>query len=107
MPLILFASHDGNEIREVIAESGVSLMRAAVDNGIDEILAECGGACSCATCHCYIDDRWLPGLEAPSTLESALLEAVMEPAHNSRLSCQITVEEAHEGMLVTLPARQL
>ena len=58
MPLVNFFDHDGNQY-EVNVEAGTTIMQAAIDNGIDGIAAECGGACSCATCHCYVDDAWL------------------------------------------------
>ena len=58
MPLVTFISFDGSE-QEVHVASGTTLMHAATDNGVAGILADCGGACSCATCHCYVDDAWL------------------------------------------------
>ncbi|MAK43759.1 MULTISPECIES: 2Fe-2S iron-sulfur cluster-binding protein [Spongiibacter] len=105
MPLITFISHNG-EAREVEAESGHSLMQAALDGGIDDILAECGGSCSCATCHCYIDEPWRSKLPAADDMEQGILDGVLEPEEGSRLSCQIEVRDDLEGMEVRLPASQ-
>jgi len=105
MPLIKFISHDGNE-QEVHAAAGTSVMHAAVDNGIDGIIAECGGACSCATCHCYIDETWLSKLEDPSAIEKEMIECVLDPESNSRLSCQVVVTDELEGLVVRLPENQ-
>lgn len=105
MPLITFINANG-DAWEAEAQTGQSLMRAAVDNGIDGILAECGGACSCATCHCYIDSPWFEALPPKDSMESSMLDAVLEPRENSRLSCQVDVTEAMDGMTVHLPASQ-
>ena len=105
MPLITLINNNG-DAWEAEAKSGQSLMRAAVDNGIDGILAECGGACSCGTCHCYIDAPWFDQLPPASDMENSMLEAVLEPQDNSRLSCQLEVTDAMEGMTVHLPASQ-
>jgi ferredoxin, 2Fe-2S len=105
MPLIKFVSHDGNE-QEVHAASGTSVMHAAVDNGIDGIIAECGGACSCATCHCYVDEAWLSKLEEPSAIEKEMIECVLDPEPNSRLSCQVVVTDELDGLVVRLPENQ-
>lgn len=105
MPTVNFLTHDGQE-RIVEAEAGSSLMQAAVDNGIDEILAECGGACSCATCHCYIDPAWANRLEAADDTEKQLVECALNPNEFSRLSCQVTVTEELDGIVVNLPESQ-
>jgi len=105
MTLITFVAHDGNRT-EVHAEAGSSVMRAALDNGVAGIEAECGGACSCATCHCYVDDAWQSLLVAPSELEQDMLECVNDPQPSSRLSCQIVITPGLDGLVVTLPASQ-
>lgn len=105
MPLITFISHDEYET-EVEAEVGSSLMQAAVDNGVDGILADCGGACACATCHCYIQAPWGAMVPKAEELEKDMLDCVSEPADNSRLSCQIQVTEEMAGMVVRLPSKQ-
>mgnify|MGYP000456786916 CR=1 FL=1 len=105
MPKIVFVSPNGDE-QEVHVTIGTSIMQAAVDNGIDAIVAECGGACSCATCHVYIDETWLPKLVPRSDIESDMIECVIDPEPNSRLSCQIAIEDSLDGIVVRLPASQ-
>ena len=78
MTSVVFINHRGEE-REVTASTGTSIMQAAVDNSVDGIVAECGGTCSCATCHCYIDDAWFAKLEPPGDLERDMLECVLTP----------------------------
>ena len=106
MPLIKFITHDGGEY-EANAAPGDSIMSAAVASGIDAILAECGGSCSCATCHCYIDEKWLDKIPAAEDVEIAMLDYVLEPKTNSRLSCQVELSEAHDGLVVHLPESQV
>ncbi len=105
MPQITFVSHDG-EAKEVHVESGTNLMQAAVDNGVDGILGECGGVCSCATCHCYIDDAWVSKVPAAEELETDMLDCVLEPKETSRLSCQVEVDDSLDGIVVHLPESQ-
>jgi 2Fe-2S ferredoxin len=105
MPQIIFISHDGRE-QEVDAASGVSVMQAAVDNYIDGIHAECGGACSCATCHCFVDEAWQGKLPAPDPVELQMIECAIDPQPNSRLSCQLAITDALDGLIVRLPMRQ-
>jgi len=87
-------------------EVGSNLMQGAVSNLIDGIVAECGGGCSCATCHVYIAENWLDKVEAPSDMELAMLGCVPEPKANSRLSCQIVVTEELDGLVVHVPESQ-
>ncbi len=105
MTRVRFVSADG-KVREVEATNGSSLMQAATDNAIAEIVAECGGACSCATCHCYIDEAWTAKLPKADEIEQAMLECALEPRENSRLSCQITVSDELDGITVHLPEAQ-
>jgi 2Fe-2S ferredoxin len=106
MPRITFAEHDGRE-REVDIRAGWSLMQGARAAGIDGIIAECGGTCACATCHCYVDAAWLAKLPPPAPEELQMLENVAdERLAGSRLSCQIRITDALEGLRVSLPARQ-
>lgn len=105
MALVTYISHDGNSI-EVDVRPGTSVMQAAVDNMIDGIVGECGGSCSCATCHCYIDDAWVSRLPPASGMEKDMLECVLEPRPNSRLSCQVVVTEQLDGLVVRLPESQ-
>jgi ferredoxin, 2Fe-2S len=88
-------------------EPGLSLMQGAINNNVRGIIAECGGACSCATCHVYIDESWTGRLEKKGEMEEAMLEAVMDEQPNSRLSCQIKVTDALEGLIVRMPPKQV
>ena len=81
-------------------------MQGAVDNMIDGILAECGGCCSCATCHCYIEESWQDKVDPASDMETDLLDCVTDPKDTSRLSCQIKVTDALDGLIVHLPESQ-
>ena len=84
-----------------------SLMRAAVDAGIDAIKADCGGTMSCVTCHVYVDPGWASRLPPPSADEGAMLEMTAAPRRpTSRLSCQIALVGAFDGLTVTLPSTQ-
>jgi len=105
MPLVKYIEADGREV-EVDVAAGNTLMQGAVDNMIDSILAECGGACACATCHCYVDEAWVEKTGEASDIEKELLEAVMDQRDNSRLSCQIKVTEEMDGLVVHLPESQ-
>ncbi|HXR01550.1 MAG TPA: 2Fe-2S iron-sulfur cluster-binding protein [Pseudomonas sp.] len=105
MPLITFITHNG-DVRDVHVAAGVSVMQAALDNGVDAILGECGGACSCATCHCYIDPAWYDMAGAPGATEQAMIECALEPMATSRLGCQVIVTQTLDGIVVRLPASQ-
>ncbi|MFC4312544.1 2Fe-2S iron-sulfur cluster-binding protein [Steroidobacter flavus] len=106
MPKVTYIEFNG-EHRVVDVTTGRSVMQAAVENNVRGIIAECGGACSCATCHVYVDDAWSARLDAKSEDETAMLEAVCEPRPNSRLSCQIKVTEALDGLVVSMPEKQV
>lgn len=92
---------------EVSVTAGVSVMEGAVDNDVPGIVAECGGSCSCATCHVYLDPEWLEHIGPPSTHETDMLACVMDRQENSRLSCQIPVGEELDGLVVRLPEFQI
>ncbi len=100
-----FINHLG-ETKIVEAESGHSLMEAAVKNGVRGIDADCGGACSCATCHCYIDEQWLSQTGCAEGDEEAMLEYAFEVKPNSRLSCQVKLNTEMDGIKIHLPAQQ-
>jgi 2Fe-2S ferredoxin len=86
---------------------GWSLMQGAVSQGVQGIEAQCGGACSCATCHCYVDPAWVAKLPPPAEAESLMLTNVAaEQRATSRLSCQIHIEPGLEGLVVAFPDRQ-
>jgi 2Fe-2S ferredoxin len=106
MPTITFIDQDGNE-REIEAETGSTVMENAINNDIPGILATCGGSCSCATCHVYVDDAWVDKLPPPELDESDMLDTAHDLQENSRLSCQIKVTEELDGLIVTTPPRQI
>lgn len=106
MPRITFVDHRG-AARTVEIPAGHSLMEGAVNNDVAGILADCGGACSCATCHVLIDPDWVDALPPREAMEEDMLEFAVEPGPTSRLSCQITITDALDGLIVTLPASQL
>ena len=106
MATITYIEHNGTE-HVLDIEDGTSIMQGAINNNVRGILADCGGACSCATCHVYVDSQWLDKLDAQSEMEEIMLEEVCEPQDNSRLSCQITVSQALDGMVVRMPEKQV
>lgn len=107
MPVINFVEFDGTRRRVEVAE-GENVMRGALYNDVPGIVGECGGACSCATCHCYIDPAWAAAVGGPqSTQEKDLLEGTAsEVRPDSRLSCQVVVTSDLDGLMVHLPERQ-
>ena len=92
--------------RTIDGEDGSTVMEAAIKNNIPEIVAECGGACACATCHVYVDDAWLAKVGKPTGMEEDMLDFAYDVKPNSRLSCQIKVSPALDGLRVTTPDRQ-
>jgi len=106
MPQVVFIDHQGADSR-VDAPIGRSLMQVAVDHGISGILGDCGGSCSCATCHGYVDEPWLAKLPPRSETEVFMLEGVPEPRETSRLCCQIRMTPDLDGIVVRLPEEQV
>ncbi len=106
MPKIVFIQPDG-QARTVEATVGQSVMEVATGNLIPGIVGECGGSCSCATCHVYVADAWFDRLPPADEMEAGMLEGAIEPGPLSRLSCQIQVSEALDGLSVTIPAGQV
>jgi 2Fe-2S ferredoxin len=106
MAIITFIEHDGT-VHKVQARIDRSVMQIAVEHSVPGILADCGGSCSCGTCHAYIDAAWSERLPPVSESESFMLEAVIDPAAGSRLCCQIAMSEELDGMIVRLPEQQL
>lgn len=105
MPHVTFVSHSGAS-RTVEGDVGQSVMEVARRNGVEGIVGECGGSAACATCHIYIDANWRGATGAPSTDESDMLDFVFDRRAGSRLSCQIRLRSALDGMVVQTPARQ-
>ena len=105
MPKITFIQHTG-ETKVVNASVGQSVMEAATGDMVPGIVGECGGSCSCATCHVYIDESWFGRLAPPDEMELGMLEGAVEPGPLSRLSCQIKVTEELDGLIARIPAGQ-
>ena len=106
MPKVTLIEHTG-ESHTIAAGRGQSLMQAAKSEMVPGILAECGGNCSCATCHVYVDPAWLERLSPPTVEERDLLECVTEVRDNSRLSCQIWLSDDLDGLIVQVPESQI
>ncbi len=105
MPRIVFIEPDGAR-REIDAPAGVTLMQTARQHGVRGIVAQCGGACACATCHVYVAPQWMAKLPPREDMEEGMLESAWEPRPNSRLSCQIHLTAALDGLEVTVPEQQ-
>jgi 2Fe-2S ferredoxin len=101
MPRLIVTTREG-ETREVQAEAGLSVMEAIRENGFDELLALCGGCCSCATCHVHVADEWLQMLPPRSDDEDDLLDSSDHRNERSRLACQIAFGDALDGLRVTI-----
>ncbi len=105
MPRVTFFEFNGAR-HDVDATNGVSLMRAAVDNNVPGIDADCGGACACATCHVYVDPDWLVHTGARTEMEESMLSFAAGTQENSRLACQIDMNDALDGIVLHLPEGQ-
>jgi 2Fe-2S ferredoxin len=102
---ITYKDADGQG-RTVEAQEGSTVMETALREGIPGIEAECGGACACATCHVYVDEAWMEVVGKREQMEEDMLDFAFEVRPNSRLSCQIKVTPALDGLVVTTPPRQ-
>lgn len=105
MVKITFVEQNGTR-HEVEAEPGMTVMEAAVKNSVPGIAAECGGACSCATCHVYVEEEWRGPTGEPQQMEEDMLDFAFDVRKESRLSCQIKVTEALDGLTVRVPEKQ-
>ena len=105
MPKITYIEHDGKK-HIVDAPVGTTVMENAIKNGVPGIVAECGGACSCATCMVHVDEAWADRLVPRSTAEEDMLDFAFDVQPTSRLSCQIKVTEELDGLVVHTPAQQ-
>ena len=105
MARITFIAADGARY-EVGAENGSTVMENAIRNGVPGIEAECGGACACATCHVYVDEAFRSVTGEPEPMEQDMLDFAYDVRPSSRLSCQIRVTDALDGLVVTVPERQ-
>jgi len=106
MAEITYIEFDGTE-HEVDVPSGLSVMEGAIDNNIPGIEAECGGMCSCATCHVYVDPAWAKATGLPNGIEQGMLESALDLQKTSRLSCQIEVSDELDGLVVRMPELQI
>ena len=105
MTKITYVTAQGERI-ETEGEIGSTVMETAIMNAVPGIVAECGGACTCATCHVYIDDAWREAVGGPSSMEEDMLDFAFDVKDASRLSCQIKVRDALDGLVVHVPTRQ-
>ena len=106
MVSVTYVAHGGAR-RVIDVAEGDTVMQAAVDNAVGGIVAECGGGLACATCHCYVDEAWTLRVGQPSAAENDMLEATSEERKpTSRLSCQIVLVPALDGLVVHLPKTQ-
>jgi 2Fe-2S ferredoxin len=105
MPRITFVDFGGTA-RTVDADVGLTVMEAAMQNGVPGIDAECGGGCACATCHVYVDEEWREIVGPAQPMEEDMLDFASDVRANSRLSCQIEVRPELDGLVVHTPTRQ-
>lgn len=103
MPKLIVTTREGEE-RELTGEAGLSVMEVIRDAGIDELLALCGGCCSCATCHVHVDPEFVSKLPKMSADEDDLLDSSADRNETSRLSCQVEFTDALDGLRVTIAA---
>ena len=106
MPAVIYIEHNGDTIRAE-APLNRNLMQVALDNSVAGILGDCGGSCSCATCHGYVDAAWADRLPPISETEAFMLEGVPEPRPTSRLCCQIRMTPKLDGIVINLPLEQV
>ena len=105
MAKITYIEHNGKTyVVEVL--NGLSVMEGAVQNNIPGIDADCGGSCACATCHVYVDEKWFNKLPNKEDAEEDMLDMAFEPNKSSRLTCQITVIDDLDGLVVKMPSKQ-
>jgi len=105
MAKITYIAHDGSS-RTIEVKPGLTVMEGAVKNNVPGIDADCGGACACATCHVYVGEAWLDRVGTASAMEESMLDFAEGVQPNSRLSCQIKVTDALDGLTVTTPESQ-
>jgi 2Fe-2S ferredoxin len=105
MTRITYIEHNGTE-HVIDANNGESVMEAAINNLVPGIDADCGGACSCGTCHVFVDEAWVQAVGEPGEFEEPMLDINPERSANSRLSCQIDISDELDGLVVRLPEFQ-
>jgi ferredoxin, 2Fe-2S len=105
MPKIIYIENSGKS-KNVEVENGLSLMEGAVQNDIPGIDADCGGSMACATCHVYVEEKWLDKIPKAEDAEVDMIDMAYEPKSNSRLSCQIIINDELDGLTVKIPLKQ-
>ena len=105
MAKITYIEHNGTQHTHE-GENGMTVMEVAIKNGVPGIDADCGGACACATCHVYVDAKWLEAVGGRNEMEEDMLDFAFGVEDNSRLSCQIKVSDELDGLIVTTPEQQ-
>ena len=106
MPTLICTEHNGT-IHRVHAENGQTVMQAVVQAMVPGLIGDCGGSCNCATCHAYIDADWVQRLSPAESMETGMLEYAIEPRANSRLTCQLWITGALDGLAIRLPRTQI
>ena len=105
MAKITYVEHSGKP-HTIQVQNGLTVMEGAVQNDIPGIDADCGGSMACATCHVYVKEEWFNKLPKKEDGEEDMLDMAYEPSKFSRLSCQLTVSDELEGLVVNLPEKQ-
>lgn len=105
MTKVIFVQPDGSQ-KEVEAENGATLMETAIRNDISGVIGECGGACTCATCHIYVGQDWMERVGPPTMMEEDMLDFAYDIRPSSRLSCQIKINDEFDGLTVEVPKDQ-
>ena len=105
MPKITYKDKSGNS-KTLEVEKGLTVMEGAIQNNVPGIDADCGGSMACATCHVYVEEKWLDKLPKAEEAEIDMIDMAFEPKKNSRLSCQLIVSDDLDGLKVTTPSKQ-
>ncbi len=105
MPKITYIENSGNK-KTIEVANGLTVMEGAVQNDIPGIDADCGGSMACATCHVYVEEKWLDKIPKAEEAEVDMIDMAFEPKKNSRLSCQLIVSDELDGLIVTTPEKQ-
>ena len=105
MTKVTYIDYEGNS-KTIDVENGLTVMEGAVQNNVPGIDADCGGSMACATCHVYVEEKWLDKIPKPEDGEVDMIDMAFEPKKNSRLSCQLIVSDELDGMVVTTPTKQ-
>ena len=105
MSKITYIEHNGKS-HSINVQNGLTVMEGAIQNNIPGIDADCGGSMACATCHVYVKEEWFNKLPKKEDGEEDMLDMAFEPKSNSRLSCQITVSDELDGLVVSIPSKQ-